>query len=423
MHHIAYIILSLLPCFSFCFLALPVEKYNARQQALLTFIFVCDLGIPLYFAGTYTPAIGMCTAVISWVSGLKMAVWLFCMPQEERHKRPFYGTLFYWRDRPKSTSSASVQVHDKVNGNAGPPSKPTTSSLPSNQENQTRVVSLRRFLWGFIKHEVTFSLLHVAICSLDRHQAIAVFQHAVDFFQLRSTTWHKELTPSAIMSSFWLCSMFSVYLQGQMQLTYDLFLITFGITYHILPWLRMKWVQQGVVKDYIEQAADMPPAFDSPWSSTSLRDYWSNRWHKFYNACFYRLAYRPVRRLCGGIPLLRKSLPTWAVFVLSGLMHEYYLYCAAGPALYFSGAGGWQLMFFSIQPIGILIGDAFFWTGWPGRLWAITWMVFMSHLFVIPFLLCNYFDTLVVRASPLDSLLFSKFLSTANSDILNDLSS
>lgn len=68
--------------------------------------------------------------------------------------------------------------------------------------------------------------------------------------------------------------MFSIYLQGQMQLTYDLFLITFGITYHILPWLRMKWVQQGVVKDYIEQAADMPPAFDSPWASTSLRDYW-----------------------------------------------------------------------------------------------------------------------------------------------------
>lgn len=272
MHHIAYIILTLLPCSLFCVFALPVEKYNARQQALLTFIYVCDIAIPLCFAGTYTPAVGMCTAVFSWVTGLKMGVWLFCMPQEERRKRPFYGTLFYWRDRVKASSPSSVGIQDKVNGNVGSPSKSSTSSS-SKQESQTRV-SLRRILWNFVKHEIIFSLLHAAICTLDRRQAITVFHHMMDFFQLRTTAWHKELTPSAVMSSLWLCSMFSIYLQGQMQLTYDLFLITFGITYHILPWLRMKWIQQSVVKDYIEQAADMPPAFDSPWSSTSLRDYW-----------------------------------------------------------------------------------------------------------------------------------------------------
>lgn len=106
---------------------------------------------------------------------------------------------------------------------------------------------------------------------------------------------------------------------------------------------------------------------------------------------------------------LRKTIPVFGVFALSGVMHEYFLYCAAGPAVYWgTGAAGWQLLFFLLQPVGIHIGDTCFSPGWPGRIWAIAFMVLISYLFVMPYLLCDYLSIAQIRLIPLAMHVFRR---------------
>lgn len=396
MHALVYTGLAILPSVLFSLVSVPVEKRRTSQQVVLTTLLIANLLIPLHYAGTHSLFCMMMTAVWAWMNGLKMAVWLYCMPQEERRKRPYFGTLWYWRERkkqpPQTTTTKQqqqtrAQTPDIIDSKNEAPLPPLSKSI-----------SLSSYIHTYLQHQILFDTLYLFISFLDSKQSIDFFESTVAWL-LRMPTSFPSITN--IVSSFWLCILFSIYLQFQLQVTYDAFMIGYGVLYHIMPYLGLpqRWAQ--IIKTYIEEAADMPPAFDSPWEATSLRDYWSNRWHQFYNTCFYRLAYVPLRRLCGSSKILRRTVPIWSVFALSGIMHEYFLYCSAGPALYFgSKAGGWQLLFFLLQPIGIQIGDSFP-SGWPGRMWAISWMVLVSHLFVIPYLLCNYFTITRLQLLPL----------------------
>ncbi|KAI8146741.1 membrane bound O-acyl transferase family-domain-containing protein [Fennellomyces sp. T-0311] len=380
MHCITYVVVALAPSFLFSWVALPVDRPSYVQQVVLTLLYLCNLFIPLYYAGSFSLTWGMLTGVWAWANGLKMAVWLFCMPQEERRKRPFVATLFYWRERKKTIAAVEPDVKKQQLQKPGDLSPATILTM-------------------YFRHQLIFDVLDMTIRTCgSQQQSIAVFEEAVRMLVFRGPS---QMEWSSILSSFGLCTLFSVYLQLQLQVTYDAFLIIFSFANIILPYLGIKssWIKS--VKVYLEEAADMPPAFDSPWETTSLRDYWSNRWHQFYNTCFVRLAFKPLRRMCGSVKVLRRTIPVWGVFALSGIMHEYFLFCTTGPGVYwYGGAGGWQMLFFLLQPIGIQIGDTLFRPGWPGRLWAIAWMILLSHLFVVPYFLSNYFDVVQVHILP-----------------------
>ncbi|KAG2225374.1 hypothetical protein INT45_005618 [Circinella minor] len=391
MHCITFILLSLTPSFLFSVAALPVERYSTIQQFVLILIYIINLGIPVYYGGLFGRSCGMVMGVWAWANGLKMAVWLFCMPQEERRKRPFFGTLFYWRERankPKKSIDV-VKPEDKQK-----------LQEPSKDHSTTNKLDLYYALTSYLRDHLIFETLDMILLWIDGHQkSIVVFEQAVRMLVFQGPT--VSMGWSEILSSFILCTLFSIHLQLQLQVTYSSFVLIFSIAYKFLPFLGIKTKRMQTVKGYLEEASTMAPAFESPWEATSLRDYWSNRWHQFYNSCFVRLTFLPLRRLCGNFKVLRRIIPVWGVFALSGLMHEYFLICTTGPRTYFyGGAAGWQMLFFLLQPIGIQMGDAIFRPGWPGRTFAIGWMIMLSHLFVVPYFLSDYFDVVILRTLP-----------------------
>ncbi|KAF7724242.1 hypothetical protein EC973_001198 [Apophysomyces ossiformis] len=354
MHYILYIVLSVLPSFLFTLTALPVQQRSKLQELLLTTCFVINLSIPFFYAGQYSYACNMGTGVWCWAFGMKMGVWL-TMPMEERRKRRFCWTLFYWRLRPQ-------------------PIKPT---------KEWQSIPVRPYLMAYLKRQLIFDFLYRLFQWIDTHQSVHVFEKGLAnvLGAMYEPRIHHDaaITTGAVLMSFLLCTAFSIYLQLQLQLTYDTIILICAIVYQVLPSLGSHgWIRS--VKYYIEDVLTMPPLFHSPWHATSLRDFWSNRWHKIYNDCFYRLGYRPMRKFCRN-----RWVPALSVFILSGIMHEYFLYCTSGNWR----ASGFQFLFFVLQTVGVVVGDAI-----PSRtlgaVWAIAFMVLTSHLFVVPYLVTGY---------------------------------
>ncbi|KAF8126059.1 hypothetical protein EV363DRAFT_1174827 [Boletus edulis] len=65
-----------------------------------------------------------------------------------------------------------------------------------------------------------------------------------------------------------------------------------------------------------QDPAQWPPAFDAPWSATSLSDFWGRRWHQFFRRMFL---------IHGGYPLsfvLGKAGLVIGSFLSSGVLHH-----------------------------------------------------------------------------------------------------
>ncbi|RIB30168.1 membrane bound O-acyl transferase family-domain-containing protein [Gigaspora rosea] len=139
--------------------------------------------------------------------------------------------------------------------------------------------------------------------------------------------------------------------------------------------------------------------FKNPWMSTSLKDFWSIRWHQLFREIFVLFAYNPLERLINnkikpllgkdyqkiGI-MLEKIIPTIGVFFISGIMHEYIVYTS----MYQFWKPGEQLLFFILQPVGMFFEKLIFsfltlpkWLGW---LWTLMYLSFTLPLFISPYI-------------------------------------
>lgn len=400
----AYVATVFAPSFIFMLLSIPVKRRNIIQEAILALLWFAELTIPIYYAGQFPYLCLMSTSVWAWASSMKMGVWVFSMSIEERRQRAFIYTLADWRKPTIATPTASV--------------KPRPDEYIDTH--------LCYLIWTIIKHQLAFDAIDFTFNYCDSQRPIRVFSAFLGKIlgYLGQSSAAAALAPSeplswaTIIISILMCMLFCVYIQMQLQVTCDSFMITYAIIYKCLPTLE-KW-QLGkdskklntkniaktkailkrlggirAVKSYIEETLNMPPLFDSPWSAHSLRDFWGKRWHTFYNDCFYRLGYRPIRWV---VQLLfhckpPRWLPALAVFVMSGIMHEYFLFAATGTPLYFGAplpACGLQFLFFAIQVISISIGDKLFNRGIIGQAYTIFSMAMTSHLFVVPYILTGY---------------------------------
>lgn len=92
-------------------------------------------------------------------------------------------------------------------------------------------------------------------------------------------------------------------------------------------------------------AAD--PIMKAPLLSTSVRDFLSMRWNIAVRSLAHRLIFRPLSRRWG--PLAA----SWAVFVISGIVHEMVITIPAG------GGYGGPMVYFLIQPIAIMAEKKF----------------------------------------------------------------
>ncbi|MCA9709215.1 MAG: hypothetical protein KDK70_25450, partial [Myxococcales bacterium] len=87
-------------------------------------------------------------------------------------------------------------------------------------------------------------------------------------------------------------------------------------------------------------------AFHAPPLARSPRDFWGQRWNLIVNDLAYRLVFLPL----GGIRRPLRS--TLAVFVISGVVHEYFIVaCLGRPSSY----TGWMMLFFLLHGAAVML--------------------------------------------------------------------
>lgn len=99
-----------------------------------------------------------------------------------------------------------------------------------------------------------------------------------------------------------------------------------------------------------------------PFLSISLEDLWSHRWHRIFRAAWVSSAFKPVyysvRQITNKSPKFKHlaiGLANLAVFVASGITHEYIVICNAGWTLYTQRYMGQEMSFFVLHGVMVVL--------------------------------------------------------------------
>ncbi|KAG2367225.1 hypothetical protein BDR07DRAFT_1272627 [Suillus spraguei] len=117
-----------------------------------------------------------------------------------------------------------------------------------------------------------------------------------------------------------------------------------------------------------------PPSFDSPWRTTSVREFWSRRWHQRLRRLFIFLGGYPLSLLFG------RAGGVVGAFLASGFIH-YLGLVAIDPS-----AEMWRsLLPFGMMGVGMVIERAVAGNktgGWIGWIWTMCWLVLWGNMIV-----------------------------------------
>ena len=143
-----------------------------------------------------------------------------------------------------------------------------------------------------------------------------------------------------------------------------------------------------------QDPAQWPPFFQAPWMATSLRDFWSRRWHQLYKRAFVVLGSWPLAFVFGRPGYI------FGGFLASGIFHHVVV-------LMLNGNVEMWCMFlsFGMMAAGIVLEDVFTALtgrqvgGWKGRLWLMAWMLVWGNLMVDGFARAGMFASADVMGS------------------------
>jgi len=146
-----------------------------------------------------------------------------------------------------------------------------------------------------------------------------------------------------------------------------------------------------------QDPAQWPPFFQSPWLATSLRDFWSRRWHQLYRRPFVVLGSWPLSFVFGRPGYILGA------FLASGIFHHVVVLTLNGNVEMWC-----MLLSFGMMAAGIVLEDVFTALtgrtvgGWNGRLWMMAWMLVWGNLMVDGFARAGMFASSSVfeSASP-----------------------
>ncbi|KIJ16654.1 hypothetical protein PAXINDRAFT_10366 [Paxillus involutus ATCC 200175] len=123
-----------------------------------------------------------------------------------------------------------------------------------------------------------------------------------------------------------------------------------------------------------QDPAQWPPAFDRPWLSTSVSDFWGRRWHQFFRQMF----------ILGGYPLwlvFGRVGGIFGTFFASAVFHHVALITLDGQIEL------WRMVVsFEMMALGIVVERVFRqWTGRKvgglvGWVWTMAWLILWGNL-------------------------------------------
>lgn len=119
-----------------------------------------------------------------------------------------------------------------------------------------------------------------------------------------------------------------------------------------------------------QDPSQWPPVFDHPWSSSSLIEFWSRRWHQLFRDCFLGIGAQPLSLVAGRIG------GVIGAFTVSGIMHELGLWGMGNGGDFRQVAG-----FFLMMGVGVILESS--WRkvtgqrvgGTLGRIWTAFWLI------------------------------------------------
>ncbi|OBZ87184.1 putative long-chain-alcohol O-fatty-acyltransferase 1 [Choanephora cucurbitarum] len=148
--------------------------------------------------------------------------------------------------------------------------------------------------------------------------------------------------------------------------------------------IQVSWQQ----KLYHEVSAlnTQPPLFDRLWLTRSAYDLWSRRWHQFFRYGFRHVAYDPVKRLFGSHSWAGRLAGTMAVFLCSGIMHDYIVLVMLGYSSIRPDVFGQQTIFFLLQGIATVVSmQSPTLPTWLARVVTWIWIIYTAPIFGEPF--------------------------------------
>jgi Membrane bound O-acyl transferase family len=126
-----------------------------------------------------------------------------------------------------------------------------------------------------------------------------------------------------------------------------------------------------------QPASHWPPFSHRPWMATSIRDFWSARWHQFFRHFFTVFGARPLGAVLG------RPGAVMGAFGVSGLLH------IVGPRRYGDMTElTYMMFFFLLMGIGMILENTFQRVtglpvrGWFGWLWVMAWMLSWGSIFL-----------------------------------------
>jgi Membrane bound O-acyl transferase family len=123
--------------------------------------------------------------------------------------------------------------------------------------------------------------------------------------------------------------------------------------------------------------SDWPPAFDKPWVSTSLNEFWTRRWHQSFRDIFVGAGSKPLHYFFGKPGIVAGA------FLVSGILHVFGLWGMGRGTEFWSVAG-----YFLLMGVGLVLEHVYRAVsgkrvgGYPGQIWTLLWVIGWGNLLV-----------------------------------------
>ncbi|KAI8382907.1 membrane bound O-acyl transferase family-domain-containing protein [Blakeslea trispora] len=166
-----------------------------------------------------------------------------------------------------------------------------------------------------------------------------------------------------------------------------LYFLIMAFQLNIVVWLPFPTSVRHTMYYDIIALDKQPPFFDQIWLARSAYDLWSRRWHQFFRHGFRHIAYDPAKRLFGRHPWAGRLAGTLAVFVCSGLMHDYIVLSMLGYSSIQPGIVGQQTIFFLLQGIATAVSmQSPTLPTWLARGLTWIWIIYTAPMFGEPYI-------------------------------------
>ncbi|KAI8082700.1 membrane bound O-acyl transferase family-domain-containing protein [Halteromyces radiatus] len=389
---------------------LCTEKYQQyTSNIVLMFITVIQLLIPIFYDGAGYLADNAILTVLSVSLGAGMTFYIRdlrrCGDNQEKRQQltAFYHVLDRWNENPTRSFNNNNNDTGEVSSNSDCTTTTTISSTKTTTFDDQKPVSLSVIQYDsrrWFLESVIYMALSVPVMSFfDGLLRVCALPPGTDTISY----WHR-FPPTWQTLAYHLMTGFTLHLHvGIVELIYRFFLTTRLM-------MMMLWTTSvtSLLRYYDDTHHFIlqPSLFDQPWLAHSAYNLWSCRWHQIFRPGFKKLAYDPVRSLfpekkANKTPSMGvwmgRIAGTMAVFLASGLLHDYILLAMIGHSAIQSYPGmlGQQTIFFLLQGVATVISSPNMpWSNfssrilpmWLARLLTWVWIIYTAPIFVDPFL-------------------------------------